>query len=39
MYAAVAEVVDLALLEQRCPRGFAPFAQRVRGLPASVDEK
>lgn len=32
MYARLAEVLDLALLEERCPRGFAPFAQRVRQL-------
>jgi hypothetical protein len=34
MYAAIAEVVDIAVLEKRCPKGFAPFAQRVRALPA-----
>ncbi len=32
MYAAVAAHVDIGTLEQRCPRGFAPFAKRVRGL-------
>jgi hypothetical protein len=34
MYAAIAEVVDIAVLEKRCPKGFASFAQRVRALPA-----
>lgn len=34
MYAAIAEVADIAVLEKRCPKGFAPFAQRVRELPA-----
>lgn len=32
MCAAVAAAMDLATLEERCPRGFAPFAQRVRAL-------
>lgn len=32
MYAAVAARADIGTLEQRCPRGFAPFAKRVRGL-------
>lgn len=32
MYAAVATRTDIGTLEQRCPRGFAPFAKRVRGL-------
>ena len=38
MYAAIAEVADIAVLETRCPKGFAPFAQRVRGLPTLADE-
>lgn len=33
MYARLAALVDLALLEARCPKGFAPFADRVRQLP------
>lgn len=32
MYVRIAELVELSLLEQRCPRGFAPFAERVRQL-------
>ena len=32
MYVRIAERVNLLLLEQRCPRGFAPFADRVRRL-------
>lgn len=32
MYARIAELVDLSLVEQRCPRGFAPFADRMRRL-------
>lgn len=32
MYVRIAELVELSLLEQRCPRGFAPFADRVRRL-------
>lgn len=32
MYVQVAECVNLPLLEQRCPGGFAPFAARVRQL-------
>jgi hypothetical protein len=40
-YPMVAEVVDLKLLESRCPKGFRPFAERVRRLkfdpPASGD--
>ncbi len=38
MYAAIAEVADIAVLEKRCPKGFTPFAQRVRGLPTLADE-
>lgn len=38
MYAAIAEVVDIAALEARCPKGFASFAQRVRGLPGAAGE-
>ena len=29
-YAAIAEVVDLELLERQCPKGFKPFADDVR---------
>ena len=32
MYARIAAHADLALLVQRCPAGFAPFATRVRRL-------
>jgi hypothetical protein len=32
MYAVVAGACDLDVLSTRCPRGFAPFADRVRGL-------
>ena len=32
MYAAVAAAADLAVLETRCAKGFAPFADRVREL-------
>lgn len=32
MYAAVAREADCRILEARCPKGFAPFAQRVREL-------
>ena len=32
MYAQVAETVDLEVLEERCPLGFAPFAERTRAL-------
>lgn len=32
LYAAVAEVAELTQIEERCRRGFAPFAQRVRAL-------
>ena len=31
-YAGLAEVIDIDLLEDRCPKGFAPFAARLRGL-------
>ncbi|MCK4342775.1 MAG: DUF4276 family protein [Phycisphaerae bacterium] len=34
MYSAVAEDTDLGTLEARCPKGFAPFAKRVRMLRA-----
>lgn len=30
MYAGVAHAADLTLLAERCPRGFAPFADRLR---------
>lgn len=32
MYAKVVRVADIGTLEGRCPRGFAPFAGRVRRL-------
>ncbi len=32
MYAAVADAADVVMLEERCPKGFAPFASRVRAL-------
>jgi hypothetical protein len=32
MYADVAMAVDIAILKRRCPRGFAPFAERVESL-------
>lgn len=32
MYADVVASLDLDVLKQRCPRGFAPFAERVRAL-------
>jgi hypothetical protein len=35
MYAAIAEIIDVELLHERCPKGFAPFAQRVRELSVS----
>ncbi len=35
MYAAIADVVDVAVLEARCPGGFGPFAERVRALAAN----
>jgi len=31
-YAAVARLATLAILAERCPVGFAPFAERVRSL-------
>lgn len=33
LYAAVAKAADLAVIEERCTSGFAPFADRVRALP------
>ncbi len=36
VYAAIAGAADLAVLEERCSRGFAPFAQRVRALSAAA---
>jgi hypothetical protein len=36
MYASVAELANLDTLCERCPRGFAPFAQRVRALPGNM---
>ncbi len=35
-YAVVAEAVDIEMLEERCPRGFAPFAKEVREKIAPV---
>jgi len=32
MYAVVAQETNLTLLEERCPRGFRPFAERVRAM-------
>ena len=32
MYAQIAEFVEFFVLEERCPRGFAPFAANVRQL-------
>lgn len=32
LYAAIGAAVDLAELKSRCPRGFAPFAERVQSL-------
>jgi hypothetical protein len=32
LYADTLRLVAIELLEQRCPRGFAPFAQRMRSL-------
>lgn len=32
LYAAIAEKIDLELLEKRCPKGFAPFAGRIRNF-------
>lgn len=32
LYAFVAHEADISTLEQRCSKGFAPFAQRVRSL-------
>jgi hypothetical protein len=31
-YAAIAKAVAVAVLEQRCPEGFGPFAEQVRAL-------
>ena len=31
-YAEICAVADLAIWQERCPRGFAPFAERVRSL-------
>jgi hypothetical protein len=31
-YAALAKTIDIAKLEKRCPRGFAPFAARLRAI-------
>ena len=32
MYASVMAGIDVAILASRCPSGFRPFANRVRGL-------
>jgi hypothetical protein len=32
MYAAIAGAIDLTILQERCSKGFAPFAQRVQAL-------
>jgi hypothetical protein len=32
MYAALAKAANLETVEERCPRGFRPFAQRVRAM-------
>jgi hypothetical protein len=32
MYTALAKVIDLGLLESRCPNGFGVFAQQIRNL-------
>ena len=32
MYSAVAATADVAILAKRCPKGFSPFADRVRKL-------
>jgi hypothetical protein len=32
IYAALLRIANIKLLEDRCPRGFAPFAERIRGL-------
>jgi hypothetical protein len=32
LYARIAAVIDLEILEVQCPKGFGPFAQRVRSL-------
>jgi hypothetical protein len=32
LYAAVADAIDVETLIDRCPKGFAPFAQRARQL-------
>jgi hypothetical protein len=32
LYAALAAVMDLDLLEERCPQGFEPFAHRARRM-------
>ena len=32
LYSAVADAADIDTMEARCPKGFAPFAERVRGL-------
>lgn len=34
LYETIASNADLAVIEERCPRGFAPFADRVRALVA-----
>jgi hypothetical protein len=34
MYAALAGLIDLNVLDERCPKGFAQFSGRVRSLSA-----
>lgn len=38
MYSQVAQTADLDVLGRRCPKGFAPFADRVRAIPPKPDE-
>lgn len=35
MYAAVCDAANLDTLQSRCPKGFAPFAERVKEIPLS----
>jgi hypothetical protein len=37
MYAEVAKAFDLDVVANRCPKGFAPFAERVRAIPPNLD--
>ncbi|MCH8296412.1 hypothetical protein IH992_35480, partial [Candidatus Poribacteria bacterium] len=36
-YAAVAAEAKIDTLEEQCPKGFAPFAERVRSLQVDSD--